>query len=50
MRMNVYCQVPARAINRSGFTILELDVDRPYRQDNQDYGVVLMRAGFDYDR
>jgi hypothetical protein len=38
--------VPARSIAPSGFTILELDVDDPYRQGDQDYGVVLLEAGF----
>lgn len=42
--------VPARAINASGFTILELDVDDPYTEGGQDYGVVIMQAGFDYVR
>ncbi len=40
--------VPAHAINASGFTILELNVNKPYRKDNQEYGVVLSEAGFDY--
>ena len=40
--------VPARAINASGFTILRLDVDHPYTKDGQEFGVVLMSAGFEY--
>jgi hypothetical protein len=40
--------VPARDINPSGFTILELDIDRPYARDGQEYGVALLRAAFDY--
>jgi len=42
--------VPARSINGSGFTILVLDVDDPYREGEQEYGVVLVRAGFEYVR
>jgi hypothetical protein len=42
--------VPARAINASGFTILELRVDDPYTGSDQEFGVVLVRAGFDYTR
>ncbi len=42
--------VPARLINASGFTILELDVDDPYTEGGQEYGVVLTRAGFEYRR
>jgi hypothetical protein len=42
--------VPARSINGSGFTILQLDVDDPYRDGDQEYGVVLVQAGFDYAR
>ena len=45
---NISFPVPARAINPSGFTILELNVDRPYKKDGQEYGVVLLQAGFDY--
>jgi hypothetical protein len=40
--------VPARLINNAGFTILELDVDDPYTEGSQEYGVVVMRAGFEY--
>jgi hypothetical protein len=40
--------VPARAIDASGFTVLKMDVDNPYTKDGQEYGVVLMSAGFDY--
>jgi hypothetical protein len=42
--------VPAQFINASDFTILELDVDDPYTEGGQEYGVVLTRAGFDYTR
>jgi hypothetical protein len=40
--------VPARAINRSGYTIVELNVDDPYREGDEQYGVVLRQAAFDY--
>jgi len=40
---NVTFPVPAGAINASGFTILELNVDRA-----DTAGVALLRAGFDY--
>ncbi len=40
--------VPARAISGSGFTEVGLDVDDPYKDGTQDYGVVILRAGFDY--
>ncbi len=40
--------VPARLINASGFTIVELDVDDPYTEGGQEYGVVLMRVSFEY--
>jgi hypothetical protein len=40
--------VPARAINASGFTIVELNVDDPYREGDEQYGVVLREAAFDY--
>jgi len=40
--------VPARAINGSGFTIVELNVDDPYREGDEQYGVVLRQAAFDY--
>jgi hypothetical protein len=40
--------VPARAINATGFTILQLDVDDPYMEGSQDFGVVILKAGFDY--
>lgn len=40
--------VPARSINSSGFTIVELNVDDPYREGDEQYGVVLRRAVFDY--
>jgi hypothetical protein len=46
----VHFAVPARSINASGFTILELDVDDPYREGDQEYGIVLEQAGFDYAR
>jgi hypothetical protein len=29
-----------------GFVIVRLDVDHPYAKDGQEYGVVLLRAGF----
>lgn len=41
-------EVPARTINVSGFTILELDVDDPYMEGSQDFGIIILRAGFDY--
>jgi hypothetical protein len=40
--------VPARAIHRSDFTIVELNVDDPYREGDERYGVVLRQAVFDY--
>ena len=43
-------ELKAPQINASGFTILELDVDDPYTEGGQDYGVVIMQAGFDYVR
>ena len=39
---------PARLINPSGFTILEMNVDRPYVKDGQEFGVVLLLADFKY--
>jgi hypothetical protein len=39
---------PAHAISTSGYTILALDVDRPYVKDGQQYGIVLLRADFEY--
>lgn len=42
--------VPARSINASGFTILDLDVDDPYTEGGQEFGVVILKAGFDYVR
>lgn len=41
-------QVPARAINDRGFTIVELNVNDPYSEGGEQYGVVLLRALFDY--
>jgi hypothetical protein len=40
--------VPARTINGSGFTIVELNVDDPYSEGDEQYGVVLRQAAFDY--
>jgi hypothetical protein len=40
--------VPSRAINKSGFTIVELNVDDPYTEGDEQYGVVLVQAAFDY--
>jgi hypothetical protein len=40
--------VPARDINASGFTIVELNVDDPYSEGDEEYGVVLREAAFDY--
>ncbi len=40
--------VPAADINRSGFTIVELNVDDPYTEGDEQYGVVLLQAAFDY--
>jgi hypothetical protein len=40
--------VPAQAINRSGYTIVELNVDDPYTEGAEQYGVVLLQAAFDY--
>jgi hypothetical protein len=47
--------VPARAIahdkdstGKSGFTIVELNVDDPYSEGEQQFGVVLVSAVFDY--
>ena len=45
---NVEFSVPARAIDPAGYTLLELSVDHPYRKDGLEYGVVLLRAGFEY--
>jgi hypothetical protein len=39
-------QVPAGAQTDSGFMIVRLDVDHPYTKDGQEYGVVLLGAGF----
>jgi hypothetical protein len=36
--------VPADAITKNGFTVVELNVENPY----QTFGVVLLRAGFSY--
>jgi len=38
--------VPADGRTDYGFTIVRLDVDHPYMKDGQEYGVVLLRAGF----
>jgi hypothetical protein len=37
--------VAARLISERGFTIVDLNVDRPYQQK---FGVVLASAGFEY--
>jgi hypothetical protein len=42
--------VPAESIAPSGFKILKLDVDDRCRDGNQEYGVVLLEAGFEYGR
>jgi hypothetical protein len=41
--------VPADAISRRGFTIVEMNVENPYKDaDGAAFGVVLLRAGFAY--
>ena len=41
--------VPANQITLNGFTIVAMDVDKPWRdKDGMQYGVVLLRAGFEY--
>ena len=41
--------VPADAISRTGYTIVEMNVDNPYKDPGgQLLGVILMNAGFDY--
>jgi hypothetical protein len=45
---DVSFRVPARAISASGFTIVELNVDHPLVKDKQEFGVVLLKAGFAY--
>ena len=42
-------EVPAADIAKSGFTIVEMDVENPYKDpDGSEFGVVLLRAGFTY--
>jgi len=41
--------VSAKQITLNGFTIVGMDVDKPWRdKDGMEYGVVLLRAGFEY--
>ncbi len=41
--------VAAGRISKSGFTIVEMNVDHPYKAANgAEFGVVLVRAGFEY--
>ncbi len=41
--------VSAAQISLNGFTLVELNVDKPYRNaEGEEFGVVLMRAGFAY--
>ena len=45
---NAAFPVPARVIGDSGFTVLELNVDKPYIKNGQEFGVLIVQAGFDY--
>jgi hypothetical protein len=41
--------VPPEAITRNGFTLVEMNVENPYRDaGGTAFGVVLLRAGFRY--
>jgi hypothetical protein len=41
--------VPAKQITLNGFTIVGMDVDKPWRdKEGTEFGVVLLRAGFEY--
>jgi hypothetical protein len=45
----VSLRVPASQVTLNGFTIVGMDVDKPWRdKDGVEYGVVLLRAGFQY--
>jgi hypothetical protein len=37
------------ALNKVGYTLVNLDVDKPYTQDGEQFGVVLLQCGFEYD-
>ncbi len=39
--------VRSSLVTKDGFTLVEFAVDRPYREGNQDYGVILVHVGFE---
>jgi hypothetical protein len=45
----IHIPVPAKQITLNGYTIVTIDIDKPWRdKDGMEYGVVLLRAGFEY--
>lgn len=41
-------KIPRIVSSGSGYTFLDMDVENPYKDEKGVYGVVLLRAGFDY--